>query len=150
MINHQIHSSGRNKSQKLIGHFLKIGHFVGYWWPSHWKCTVNLADQNGFWLAKCWNWSENGQWPAVTFSTVLPPKFCILCMEYAAQHNTTLQHTLHYSIHGVYTTHYILQYTTRSIQYTIHYKDTHTHTYINILRTFWLVTILEADDKPIK
>ena len=48
--------------------FLKMGHFVGYWWPSHWKCTVNLANQNGFWLAQCWNWSENGQWPAVTSS----------------------------------------------------------------------------------
>jgi len=49
--------------------FLKIEHFVGYWSSSHWKCTVKLADQNGFWLSKCWNWSENGQWPTVISST---------------------------------------------------------------------------------
>ena len=24
-----------------------------------------MTDQNGFWLAKCWNWSENGQWLTV-------------------------------------------------------------------------------------
>ena len=24
------HTSGRNKGQKLVGHFLKIGHFVGF------------------------------------------------------------------------------------------------------------------------
>ena len=29
-----------------------------------------MADQNQFWLAKCWNWSGNGQWPAVISSTV--------------------------------------------------------------------------------
>ena len=27
--------SGRNKGQKLVGHFLKIGHFVSYQLPSH-------------------------------------------------------------------------------------------------------------------
>ena len=32
---------------------------------SHWKCTGNMTDQNGFWSAKCWNWSENGWWPTV-------------------------------------------------------------------------------------
>jgi len=52
--------------------FLKIGHLVGYWLPSHWKCTVKLADQNGFWSAKCWNCSGNGQWPIVISSTVFP------------------------------------------------------------------------------
>jgi len=62
--------SARNKDQKLVGRFLKIGHFVGYWLPSHWKCTVNLAGQNGFWSAKCWNWLENYQWPAAISSTV--------------------------------------------------------------------------------
>ena len=50
--------------------FGKIGHFVAYWLLSHWKCTVHLADQNGFWSAKCWNWSKNGQWLAVISSTV--------------------------------------------------------------------------------
>ena len=49
--------------------FLNIGDFVDYWLPSNWKCTVNLADQNGFWLAKCWNWSENDQWPAAISTT---------------------------------------------------------------------------------
>jgi len=49
--------------------FLKIGRFVGYWLPSHWKCTVKLADQNRCWLAKCWNWLENGQWPTAISST---------------------------------------------------------------------------------
>ena len=29
----------------------------------------NLADQNEFWLAKCWNWLENGRWPTVISST---------------------------------------------------------------------------------
>ena len=46
--------------------FLKMGHFVGYWLPSHWKCTVNLAYQNGFWSELV----ENGQWPSVISSTV--------------------------------------------------------------------------------
>ena len=62
--------SGRNKGQKLVGHFLKIGHFIGYWLLSHWKCTGNLAKQNGLWLAKCWNWLENGQWLAGISSTI--------------------------------------------------------------------------------
>ena len=42
---------------------MKIGYFIGYWLLSHWKCVGNLADQNRFWLDKCWNWSDNGQWP---------------------------------------------------------------------------------------
>ena len=29
----------------------------------------NLADQNGFWSAKCWDKSENGQKPTVISST---------------------------------------------------------------------------------
>ena len=29
-----------------------------------------MADQNRFWLAKCSNWSENGQWPTVISSIV--------------------------------------------------------------------------------
>ena len=37
---------------------------------SCWKCTVNLADQNEVWLAKCWNWLENGQRSTVISSTV--------------------------------------------------------------------------------
>ena len=49
--------------------FLKIGYFIGYWLVSHWKCTGNSADQNGFWSAKCWNWPENGQWLTVISST---------------------------------------------------------------------------------
>ena len=61
--------SARNKNQKLVGRFLKIGYLVGYWLLSHWKCTGNLADQNGFCLTKCWNWSENGRWPTVISST---------------------------------------------------------------------------------
>ena len=55
--------SARNKDQ------LKIGYFVGYSLLSHWKCTGNLADQNGFWSTKCWSWSENGQWLTVISST---------------------------------------------------------------------------------
>jgi len=57
-----MHFSGRNKGQKWLAVFLKIRHFVGYWLSSHWKCTVKLADWNGFCSAKCWNWLENGQW----------------------------------------------------------------------------------------
>ena len=52
--------SGRNKSQKLVGHFLKMDPLL--------KCTVNLTDQNGFW-PNVENCSENGQWPAVISST---------------------------------------------------------------------------------
>ena len=65
------HCSARNKDQKLVSGFLKIGYFTGYWLLSHWKCTGNMADQNGFWSAKCWNLSENGQWPSVISSTAL-------------------------------------------------------------------------------
>ena len=50
--------------------FLKIGYFTGYWLLSHWKCTRNRADQNGFWSAKYWNWLENGRWPTVISNTV--------------------------------------------------------------------------------
>ena len=66
---HACMHSARNKDQKLVGHFLKIRYFMGYWLLSHSKCMGNLADQNGFWSAKCWNWSENGQWPTVISST---------------------------------------------------------------------------------
>ena len=40
----------------------------------------NMADQNKFWLAKCSNWSENGQWPTVISSTdiVYSIIFCVL------------------------------------------------------------------------
>ena len=44
----RINFSDRNKNQKLVSRFLKIGLFVGYWLTSHWKYTVSLADQNGF------------------------------------------------------------------------------------------------------
>ena len=30
-----------------------------------------MADQNRFWLAKCSNWSKNGQWPTVISSNVI-------------------------------------------------------------------------------
>jgi len=73
-------TSGRNKGQKLVSRFLKIGHFVDYWLPSNWKCTVRLADQNGFWLAKCWNWSENGQWPTVISNTAVHCSTSMLLM----------------------------------------------------------------------
>jgi len=64
--------SGRNKGQKLVGYFFKIIYlFVGYWLPFYWKCTVKLGNQNEFWSAKCWNWSENGQWPIVISNTGL-------------------------------------------------------------------------------
>ena len=43
--------SGRNKDQKLISRFLKIGLFVNYLLPSHWKYTVCLANQNIFGLS---------------------------------------------------------------------------------------------------
>jgi len=47
--------------------FLKIGHFIGYWLPFHWKCTIKLVAKNGFWSAKC---CEIGcQWPTVISST---------------------------------------------------------------------------------
>ena len=46
--------SGRNEGQKLVSRFLAFYRL----------CTVNLADHNGLWSVKCWNWSENGQWPA--------------------------------------------------------------------------------------
>ena len=62
-------SSARNKDQKLVGHFLKTGYFIGYWLLSHWICTGSMADQNGFWLAKCWNCSEKGKWSTVIPST---------------------------------------------------------------------------------
>ena len=65
-------SSGRNNSLKSVSRFLKMEHFVGYWWPYS-KCTVTLANQNGFWSAKCWNW-KNGQWPAVISRTVQSSK----------------------------------------------------------------------------
>ena len=64
-------NSARNKDQKLVGRFLEDRIFTGYWLLSHWKCTGNMADQNGFWSAKCWNWSENGQWPTVISNIVL-------------------------------------------------------------------------------
>jgi len=60
--------SGRNKGQKLDGHFLKID-FVGYWLPSHWKCAAKLTEQDGFLSAKCCIWLENGQWLTVISST---------------------------------------------------------------------------------
>ena len=62
--------SGRSKDQKLVDCFLKIGLFVGYLLASHWKCTVSVANQNRFWLATCWNWSENGGWSAAISSTI--------------------------------------------------------------------------------
>ena len=40
---------------------LKIGYFIGYWLLSHWECKEKLTNQIGFWLAKCWNWSEIGR-----------------------------------------------------------------------------------------
>jgi len=58
--------------------FLRIGHFIAYWLLSHWKCIVKLANQNGFWSAKCWNWLENGQWPTVISSAVKWDYICYL------------------------------------------------------------------------
>ena len=44
----------------------------------------NMADQNKFWLAKCSNWLENGQWPTVISSTDVACVFhYILCVEMA-------------------------------------------------------------------
>ena len=45
----------RNKGQKLVGCFMKIGYFIGYWLLSHWECIGNLANHNKFWSAKCYN-----------------------------------------------------------------------------------------------
>ena len=28
-----------------------------------------MANQNGFWLAKCSNWLENGQWPPTVINS---------------------------------------------------------------------------------
>ena len=53
-----MHGSARNKDQELVGRFLNIEYFYRL------LITVllrNMANQNGFWLAKCWNWPENGQ-----------------------------------------------------------------------------------------
>ena len=59
----------------------KIGCFIGFWLLSHWQCTGSLADQNGLWLAKCWSWSENGQWLSAISSTnvILVYKRLLLC-----------------------------------------------------------------------
>ena len=73
--------SARNKNQKLVGRFLKIGYLIDYWLLSHWKCTGNLADQNGFWSTKWWNWSENGQWPTVISSTVFDTIMTIMILK---------------------------------------------------------------------
>ena len=68
---HSVLFSARNKDQKLVGRFVKIGYFIGYKLLLHWKCLGNMADQNRFWSAKCRNWSENGQWPTVISSTAI-------------------------------------------------------------------------------
>ena len=50
--------------QKLVSHFLKIGHFVYY-------CLVNLADQNEFLISQMLD-----QWPAAISSTVTMAVAC--------------------------------------------------------------------------
>lgn len=57
--------------------FMKIGYCIGYWLLSHWKYTGNMADQNKFWLAKWWNWLENGKWPTVISSIATPAAYNI-------------------------------------------------------------------------
>ena len=71
--------STRSKDQKLVGHFFEDRIFIGYWLLSHCKCT-GMADQNGFWSAVCWNWSENGQWPAVISRTAYIHTYVHTCM----------------------------------------------------------------------
>ena len=34
--------NARNTDQELLGHFLKIGYFVGYWLLAHLKCTGKI------------------------------------------------------------------------------------------------------------
>jgi len=63
--------------------FLKIGHFVGYWLSSHWKCTVKLADQNGFWSAKCWKMA-NGQLLRISSTAML--LYILACSLQYAKH----------------------------------------------------------------
>ena len=48
-----VHLSARNNDQKLVSRFLKIGYFIGYYTAVPLKMYGNLADQNGFWSAKC-------------------------------------------------------------------------------------------------
>jgi len=50
--------------------FKRLLLFTGILMASHWKCTVNLSEQNEFWSVNYWNWSENGRWPTVISSTV--------------------------------------------------------------------------------
>ena len=61
--------SARNKNHKLVGRFFGDRIFYRLLIDIPLKYTRNLADQNGFWSAKCWNWSENHQWLTVIFST---------------------------------------------------------------------------------
>ena len=47
-----------------------------------------LANQNEFWLAKCWNWLENGQWSPVISSTEYAS--CTSCQEFLKLSNRAL------------------------------------------------------------
>ena len=47
-----IHSA-RNKDQKLVGRFLKMGYFIGYYTAVLLRMYGKFGYQNGFWSAEC-------------------------------------------------------------------------------------------------
>ena len=89
---------------------------LGYWLLSHWKCTWNLTNQNGFWSGKCWNWSEiaNGQL-----------LFLALIITIAHTHARTYAHT-HTHARTYARTH---THTHMCIHICMH-TNTHTHTFL--------------------
>ena len=67
----------------------EIKYYASYRLLSYWKCMVNLAN----WLAKYWNWSENGQWLTVNSSSTQPqppghpPLIIATCDTFQNAHN---------------------------------------------------------------
>ena len=61
--------SAINKNQKLVGCFLKVGYFIGYFTAVPLQMYEKYGRSNRFWSVKCSNWSENGQWLTVISST---------------------------------------------------------------------------------